>query len=416
MTRDYFIAIIESGLLDKFNWYREMFTIPLGTKHTYITVDGSDVIIVDTNEHIKLDDTRLTPLLLSDTIPLLPGDMGDMIKEEGNYPLGLLIINYLLVYRPLDVHIPYSDSISAGTVEDYISYTLGDTVSIDEYISFVESCDLLEQFADLFVVASTNASIAPPTGGIAYRDKLLKEYRDKYGDLLDTDIRLLLEIEQKMVAYDTDYLKDDPTYGVLLNPQMIGNARKNLYGIIGAELDTNGNMTPVIPTSLMEGAPVDKRQLASIFNSSVNGSISRGFLTQYTGADANVTARVLNAITVTPDSDCKSKRTKEVLITKENHEEYIFYNIMISGKPLMLTVDNIQQYINQVVHMRTYAYCIEPDGGYCSICSGRQGADNSKIASILSTENNGILTNSSMKAMHDKTMKLVKYDMHKALY
>lgn len=414
MDRKILLSYIEDGSLDDAEWYREMFTIPLDEIGEYITYDAKTNTVTSKKGAVyKLDNIRETPLLLSDKIELNKGDLNVVV--DGIYTLGDIILNYLMIVRPLGDKMPFTVKVSFTNVEDYISYELGRNVSDTEYHDFVDGAALLEQFSDVFVVSSTDKSISPAPGMAMLKKRLYKEYREKYGDKVDTDIRYAVEIDNILIAYDREYIKDDPTYGVIINEKVLTNARKNLYGTIGTEIGMDGQITPVVENSLIDGYPTDNKQVAALINSARKGSIMRGHMTQYTGADANVTARVLNTITVVP-GDCGTKSALDTNITKDNYDEYINYYIMESGKPVMLNPTNVLNYIGKTVKLRTYMDCKQSDMKYCSTCSGRQGEDNKKIAIVLSTENNAIFTNSSMKAMHDKTLKLVDYDLNIALF
>lgn len=415
INRNQLLDYVMKEDLINYNWYREMFSIPLSKTNEYFSYDiDSKVVTLNDGTKIKLDSKRETPLLLSDRVELEVNDL-DSVTKNDSYSIGDIILNYLLVTRPLGKSIPFTIMLRGSIVEDYIANYLGTSVTTDQYNAFVECCGLVEQMSELFVVSSTDASMSPAPGIRDYKKKLFKEYRELHGEKFDTDIRLIVEIEKKLEAYDREYLKDDPTYGVLVNDKIVGNARKNLYGTIGAEMGMDGKITPVIENSLLEGYPTDNAQLAAVYNSSRKGSIMRGHMTQFTGADAKMTSRVLNTITVVPN-DCKTTNTLTVRLTESNYNEYLHYNIMVSGTVVALTIDNIKNYLGKDINLRTYLMCIEGNDKYCSVCSGRQGLDNSKIAIILSTENSAIFTNTSMKAMHDKSLKLVDYNLEVALY
>ena len=410
MTREELLQWINNNNLADFEWYRSMFSIPM--ENTPYIVYKSDTEVLVNGVNIKLSSTRPTPLLLSDTVDLKKGDLN--IVEDGTYYLGDILLNYLMIIYPLGNVIPFTAKLLYSKVEDYISYELGKSVSIVEYEKFVEGCDLLQQLADFFVTSSTDKSISPAPGIEEFKTKLYKEAREKYGDRLDTDIKLVVYIENQLVEYDRAYMKDDPTYNVVVNEKVLSNARKNLYGTIGTEIGMDGKVAPIVENSLLEGYPEDNKQLAALYNSSRKGSIMRGHMTQFTGADADITSRVLNAITVEL-TDCNTPDTLSVLLTQSNYDEYINYYIMINGKPLMLNPVNVKEYIGKTVQVRTYLGCKLGNNKYCSTCSGRQGEDNKKIAIVLSTENNAIFTNGSMKAMHDKTLKLVEYSLSIAI-
>ena len=93
-------------------------------------------------------------------------------------------------------------------------------------------------------------------------------------------------------------------------------------------------------------------------------------MTQFTGADAKVTARVINNIETTT-GDCGTSNAIDTLLSKDNSNEYINYYILVNGKPLLLDNNNITQFIDKVVKLRSYMTCIEPNNKYCGICSGK---------------------------------------------
>lgn len=411
MTRKDILYFINNKDLMKYDWYRELFSIPVNKDNIYYTYDVDTKIATfkDVELSVKIDETRLTPLLLSDTIKLEANDLPNL-KTDMETTIGDIILNYILKVYPFNDKMPYTVNPSPIDIESVISIKLGGDISTIEYGNFVESCDFIEQLSDLFVTSATLKVISPAPGMMEYKKKLYADYRARYGDKLDTDIELLAEIDSKLVAYDEEYMKDDPTYGILVNKQIMTNARKNLFGTVGAEIGLDGELTTIVENSLLEGYPNNKEQLAAIFNSSRKGSIYRGFMTQFTGADAKVTARVINNIETTT-GDCGTSNAIDTLLSKDNSNEYINYYIMVNGKPLLLDNNNITQFIDKVVKLRSYMTCIEPNNKYCGICSGKLGEDNKHLPIILTTENSSIFTNTAMKSMHDKSLSIVEYDL-----
>lgn len=417
ISNDLMRKFIKDQTLDFYNWYREMFSIPLTEQNEFFTYDKSNrTVTFEDGSSVVLNDKRLTPLLMSDRFTLSNEDMS-IIDKTDSYSFGDIVLNYLLVYRPFgNKALRFTLDLSLSQVENYIANHLGDSVDVGyEYaVLFPDGGMMLEQLSELIVVSSTNKSIAPAPGVREYKKKLFEEARKIHGEDLGNDIRVIVEIENKIEAYDREYLKDDPTYGIFANDKIIGNARKNMHGTMGAEIGMDGNLTPVVENSLSEGIPADNAIFASQVNASRKGSIMRGKMTQFTGADAKTTARVLNNIKVLRD-DCKTMNTRDVLITKSNYTEYINYNIIEGNTIIRLMDENITKYIGNVVKVRSYLFCVQPHDKYCSVCGGRQSEDNKNIAIILSTENNSIFTNTSMKAFHNKQLKLVDYDLSTAL-
>ena len=158
MDRNILLSYIADDSLVDAAWYTEMFTIPLDIEGEFITYDSKTSTVTSKKGIVyKLDDKRETPLLLSDKIELNKGDLN--VIDDGIYTLGDIILNYLLIVRPMGDKMPFTKNLTHTNVEDFISYELGLTVDTEEYLRFVDGAALLEQFAEIFVVSSTDKSI-----------------------------------------------------------------------------------------------------------------------------------------------------------------------------------------------------------------------------------------------------------------
>ena len=417
LSNELMIEFIKNGSLDYYEWYREMFSIPLVKENRFFNYDKeTKKVTFKDGSFVVLDSKRVTPMMWSDSFQLDSSVMS-IIEKPDIYSLGDIVINYLLLFKPFgNKALMFTRDLTHTQVEKYIANHLGDSIDVEtEYtILFTDGAYMLEQLSELIVVSSTAKSISPPTGGAEYKRKIYAEAKKEHGDDLGNDIRVVVSIDNKLEAFDRAFMSDDPTYQIFSNDKIMSNVRKNMYGTVGAEIGMDGNLTPIVENSLLEGLPNDNKIIASQVNSSRKGSIMRGKMTQFTGADAKTTARVLNNVKVLKN-DCGVTNTRSILLTNNNFTEYINYNIIDGTTIVRLTNENISKYINTTVRVRTYLFCIQPHDKYCSVCGGRQSEDNNNIAIVLSTENNAIFTNTSMKAFHNKQLKLVDYDLDIAL-
>ena len=70
-------------------------------------------------------------------------------------------------------------------------------------------------------------------------------------------------------------------------------------------------------------------------------------------------------------SDCSTKRGIQIELTEYNYMNYIYRYIMIMGKPVLLTSENIKKYVGKTVEMRSPMTCIKTENGeLCNICGG----------------------------------------------
>jgi len=83
---------------------------------------------------------------------------------------------------------------------------------------------------------------------------------------------------------------------------------------------------------------------------------------------------------------------------------------MVNGKPLLLTNNNIDKYLNTTVNLRSPMYC--QSDKLCSVCSDKRfeqlGITN---IGLTASKMSGTLLNAGMKSFHDSTAKITKINI-----
>ena len=101
-----------------------------------------------------------------------------------------------------------------------------------------------------------------------------------------------------------------------------------------------------------------------------------------------------------------TKRTKEVHLTEDNIDLWMYSYIVEGDKLVELTSDNKDKYLGKTVKFRFAIFC-ESKKGICSKCAGhffhRIGIKNVGIASYNMMSR---IKNIAMKAFHDPTVKV----------
>jgi hypothetical protein len=113
-------------------------------------------------------------------------------------------------------------------------------------------------------------------------------------------------------------------------------------------------------------------------------------------------------------SDCGTKKTMKILLTKENANEYKYTYIVDNGKLVLLDRKTLPLYIGKEVNWRTPMYCQSKK--YCEHCFGR-------LPYILGINNVGITFNGvgekfkklCLKAFHDMTVHLADINLDEAI-
>ena len=110
------------------------------------------------------------------------------------------------------------------------------------------------------------------------------------------------------------------------------------------------------------------------------------------------------------DTDCGTKLYTELEVTKDVSKMIIYRYIIENNKLILLTPDNIDNYIGKKVKLRSPLYC--KGNKYCNKCLGElyymMNLDNiGLIANRVGTS----LLNESLKAFHDLSLKIVDIDI-----
>jgi hypothetical protein len=115
--------------------------------------------------------------------------------------------------------------------------------------------------------------------------------------------------------------------------------------------------------------------------------------------------------------DCGSTLTIPITITPENKMDFVFNNIVVNGRLMLLTKDNIDNYIGKVVNKRSPMLCRHTDG-VCETCGGRL------ISTINPSKHIGIIaaikvTNKVVQKIlsskHFQTTNIMEYSIPKDL-
>lgn len=69
-----------------------------------------------------------------------------------------------------------------------------------------------------------------------------------------------------------------------------------------------------------------------------------------------------------PGTDCHTKNTLDVLLTKKNSKDFLYRYIVEGGKYVCLTPEVINSYVGKTVKMRSPMMC--KGDKYCNICAG----------------------------------------------
>ena len=419
--KEYLKYSIDNKLVLKLNWVIAMFSIGL-EDNDFIKFDKNSILVIIDGKDVVLDGAIKGKAVLNptDTIKIEKGFLENVEKDEDT-TVGRVLLNYVLLSSNFGSKVPYQNKrFEVSDIEnEYITILLKDNddkkegISIDEYVNFVDASTYLQNWAEVISVSATEKSMIAPDGIKQYRKKIIDEVVKEHGPDALKDYTVIAEIENKLKAYDKEFLKDDPSLGKLMGGKILNNSRKKLFLMTGAEVNFSNpeDDAQLVEHALEDGYSNDPKELASNFNSVRFASYSRGNETYKGGLTAKILLRATSAITISK-GDCKTNGYKMWNVTKDNYKSLIG-RYLVSGSTTVYVEDiNVaKSYIGKDVKMRSPMYCLSKGESICSICAGTGLSINKNSVPLIVTNIGGTILNLSMKAMHDTTIKTVKMDL-----
>ena len=344
------------------------------------------------------------------------------VAEPIETSIGNILFNNLCLLPSFGNKIPFVlGRVSVSKLEEYIAPLLKSVPSegeerdatalyVDEYIKFVDSLQFISSLSQLTAWSATPKALTPPTGIKEFKAELLKKYEGKLNDPVE-----LSKFEGELVAFDDNYLKDDPGYGTFISGKVKNIARKKMFLTLGAEegFKKSLDVDPVI-NSLEEGWPTDPQQFTALMNILRAGSFSRGAETVKGGVSAKMLLRAANNFRI-QDTDCGTKLGIHRTFDSNTISQLVGRYIINKGQPIL--VENITEAANHLetpLIVRSPMYCILSGDTICKVCAGVKLSKYPTGLSIPLTEISSIILTTSLKAMHGKVLSTGKLDIHKA--
>lgn len=246
------------------------------------------------------------------------------------------------------------------------------------------------------------------------KKELLKKHAK---DIANNNYDVIPEIEKELIEYAKQQLQDDGSLDVFDNGESAdyGNNFKNMFVMKGLVKKTDGDGYNIIASDLMGG--VDKDEYVNYAAALAAGPYMRARKTA-TGGYWEKLFRVFEHVTVDKEgTDCGTKRTVEVTLTKDM-SNYVYCLYMVeNGKLIELTSDMLEKYKDKTVRIRFASLCENKNGKICHRCAGnklfRLGITN--IGSAVPQLGSKI-KNINMKAFHDSQVQFVSMDPIKAFF
>lgn len=287
-----------------------------------------------------------------------------------------------------------------------------DKLPLDAIKRYIMKTEKFQPYCNILSTSITENMLSIPKAIAKKKQELLKKYEK---ELATNDPIVSQKIEKELIEECKVLLKDDPSIDMINSGAKIdwGNNFKNMFVMRGASknpdpLNPNGDYT-IIKSDFMTGINPD--EYAAFADSLTAGPYARAKKTADGGAMEKIFVKALEHLYILPaGSDCGTKRTKSVTLTKDNIDDWMYSYIVESGNRLVeLTSDNRDSYLGKKVKFRYSGLC-ESEKGICNKCAGnlftRLGIKNVGVASYVIPAS---IKLKSMKTFHDSTIKI--FDM-----
>jgi len=420
--KEYLKYSIDNKLVLKLNWVISMFSV-LMESTDYCKLERGKIYVVADGKLVELEGGVINKPIINpeDKITLEAGYI-ENISEVVETTVGRLLLNYVLIAYNFNSKVPFQNKrFEVSDIENkYITTLLRDDdeltdefISVDEYVKFVDAATYLQNWAEVISASATEKSMIPPDGIKEKKKELIEKAIREHGPDALKDYAIIANIESELKRYDKEFLKDDPSFGKLLEGKILNNSRKKLFLMGGAERNFSSpdEDALLIEDTLEDGLENDPVKLASHYNSIRFASYSRGTETFKGGLTAKILLRATSAIVIRGE-DCGTKGFKNWTVNANNYKSIVGrYIITSSGTVLVNTINDAKVYIGKTVKMRSPLYCISDGESICKTCAGKGLSSNENSVPLIIANIGAIILNLSMKAMHDTTIKTVELDL-----
>ena len=378
----------------------------------YLRIVGDEVYVTLNNEEFGPFSTS-EPILDFQEEITIPIATTPLIKKQENTTIGIAVVNQILIEYGLNSKYEFQpDGVDGNEMHKRIIRDLQDTssnITVEDYKRWSSEIMYIRNQAQLFIVSTTEKTISKPDWLDKFMVDKALEYDKIYGKDWKQDNLRILKYEEEVMAKYADYLKDDPTWGIITSGKVFKQSMKKRYVSIGI-LDGIRGKPKAILSRLADGYEKDADTLAAVFNNIVHGSHSRGSQVVVAGVTSKRLIEALHQYKIDVD-DCKVTKGFDVLVNKHNRDYIIGCYYIEGGHVLHITKDNIDSLVGKTIEMRYPTKCKAKTGGFCKICVGDKLANLNGGIPLIAIMTGGMGVSFFMSKFHATTRGLYKIDI-----
>lgn len=308
---------------------------------------------------------------MTDKVDLAPNEYHNPTKVTTT--LGRLVANKFLFEDGLFKVIGYFNKpISSGNLkqieEQLANAVLDGTIDTDTLSRYYNRIQWLGLALHSSVCGSfSEKTIGPLPEVQKLKEALFKKYeKDLQGP---NGIIYANKIEELLLEEAKRVLKDDPGMDLYNSGARgsFGNNYKNMMVIRGPVWNSVTSRFDVIKSCLSEG--IRKEDIPSYGSQVISGAYPKAIGTATAGYYTKKFFAVYQSTVLGPrNSDCGSKKFRELLLTEKNFKRVKYRWINDNGKLICLTPEVAKKYYGKIIKLRSPLYCTSRN--LCAKCAG----------------------------------------------
>ena len=335
------------------------------------------------------------------------GPEGKRNKNEFVTTVGLWIFNRLCIEKELFNVIGYVnkpvDNDVFGDIVDSISYArLEDKIPLETLKNYLHKSQILMRLTTVLAAHYSDEMLTLSYKLMPLKNKLIKENKKA---LDEVNVVVAESISNQLIEETKRILKDDDAMEIFDCKARgnIGNNLKNMCMMKGAVYNSVTGKYDIATSCYMDG--ISKEDYHIFANSIAPGAAARAIKTQDGGYWEKLLFSGFQHVNIQkPGSDCGTKRTIEVTLTKKNISLYMYSFVQQGNNVIEITSDTKDMFIGKTVKLRFSALCESEE--LCETCAGTLfrrigikhiGMSMSKIGSVIKQR--------SLKAFHNSVVK-----------
>lgn len=294
-----------------------------------------------------------------------------------------------------------------------------DQATVDDLNHVVDMiCEFGLRLSTIFNASVTINMIIPDGNFMKSRDNILNPAFDEYSK--NKDVSSIEKAEKDVMDMAKEYYKDDDMMEIYESGASadLGNDWKTMNVSMGSLPSLDGKSEVMVQNGLSDGIPLS--MTAELTNTAMKGAVDRGSKTALAG---DLYKQISNGMSNVSGyiGDCGS--TEGVATQSDNKWDILNRYALVNGKPVLITLDNVDNFLGKKFLMRSPIHCKAKNGDFCSTCVGiypfkarGDKAGKLHIGIYVAEMASGIL-NMFMKSTHDLHMTSFNIDdLNKYIY